>query len=920
MSQKSTKESESEDDEKAAVSSDDEEWFEKRSNMKQTGAAHAARMPATRPTAEQRRSKPAAASNSFSQVGAVYEEDLQDRADEKQEIQRRREEQEREQRELERAGAVARATERRKQAEETARLQREMAEQLVAMRKEQKANEEEEKRQQAIEKALAKEKADAARAEAQRIAAERAAAREEQLAKQKLEADRAFKEKERLETIKAEEVAREKERLQKVANRRRQIETSIFDSKVGEPIFDSSISYENPLPTLPPALWHRLFAYPEFTDQAAPEKPRYFEEEDSDLGSLGQYSVLVFSQSHPVFQAVPSAFSDIMAWVLTGCAHHQGSARNERTSNSGGETFPFCPFQVQALSNTVLVPPFETPLLLPPHPSDPRAEKTVVFAVKQADGTGSQPASVFADHLRSFMVRTRLTDVLSAETAAAVQAQDGGVALALDSCMAVVRSLGQMQADPSGQRTQKANEIGADQPLHLFTRLPAFHSYASSSMKTNGSDGEQQQAAPPQGAIPETITCVLKPHIFTHKACLAAVLQKIESEGLDLVGMRLLYVTVDKKAVRNSPRKGALILPAAGYETRVHPIVALAIRGQNAAERWANAVGPEDPKLALITDPMSLRAACADVCTKNDNLVSMSRPRLLYQDLTFFFGGRILLASDGITMAGPPTNLSSSVPRPRPCFCILPVAVEQTVLVLSPSVPPAMYGDILQLCASKGFSIAGMKRILASRTAACMDASVGTFAAFLGEFCSVAVDDSPCLIVVFSKESAVKHFTLLVPVINAFVRHGIADKGCTPAWATSTVADASSMQTLLANEFRHLPSETAFMESMAIKPQKFVGSQEIEDVAVLAVSSEAFQQLPALFAEIFGCETEQPKPGKREDTAALRFELVALKYLPSLTDAQAPVLESENQVCGLPLNSPHDVFDYSVCFRNRAPC
>ena len=91
-------------------------------------------------------------------------------------------------------------------------------------------------------------------------------------------------------------------------------------------------------------------------------------------------------------------------------------------------------------------------------------------------------------------------------------------------------------------------------------------------------------------------------------------------------------------------------------------------------------------------------------------------------------------------------------------------------------------------------------------------------------------------------------------------------------------------------------------------------------VAVFAVSSEAFQQLPALFAEIFGCETEQPKPGKREDTAALRFELVALKYLPSLTDAQAPVLESENQVCGLPLNSPHDVFDYSMCFRNRAPC
>eukprot|EP00976_Prorocentrum_cordatum_P058371 1172593-Prorocentrum_minimum.AAC.3 len=85
-------------------------------------------------------------------------------------------------------------------------------------------------------------------------------------------------------------------------------------------------------------------------------------------------------------------------------------------------------------------------------------------------------------------------------------------------------------------------------------------------------------------------------------AALAAVLTRAGEEGLDVAGLRLLWLS--------EPESHAL---AACSPLRPPPaggaVVAVALRGRGAVARWRAAVGPEEPAVARRTEPTSLKAS-----------------------------------------------------------------------------------------------------------------------------------------------------------------------------------------------------------------------------------------------------------------------------------------------------------------------
>jgi nucleoside diphosphate kinase len=176
------------------------------------------------------------------------------------------------------------------------------------------------------------------------------------------------------------------------------------------------------------------------------------------------------------------------------------------------------------------------------------------------------------------------------------------------------------------------------------------------------------------GGSSSAVVCVLKPHMFTERdggRGIARVFQRVRDEGLDLVGLRLVHLhrhqqTNLKKNAPDPTRRSQLLHEAfsahATQDTLV-ACVAFVVRGVDAVRRWADIVGPSDPALALLTDPLSLRASWRSKHAMQDtagsasssrssgssreeqlrwNMLSVSRPRHAVSDLVWWFGGRIL--------------------------------------------------------------------------------------------------------------------------------------------------------------------------------------------------------------------------------------------------------------------------------------
>jgi nucleoside diphosphate kinase len=332
---------------------------------------------------------------------------------------------------------------------------------------------------------------------------------------------------------------------------------------------------------------------------------------------------------------------------------------------------PKAPFYLKGLAYTVGLQPLDELSLLPLAPGAPAASKIFLMAVRRPTEMISC-TSAAATEVQAWMDTTLLSDL---------GCSGPGSDASVSSVVSIVK-----QALHSGAASE-----GYAEPLQLLLRTPSFHAHEHQPLQSH----EQAfgQAILPSvlsrcgEAKVETVPCILLPHIWNQREAMLAVLGAVHAAGLYLSGLRLIYMT------RSEIEACPCAIPkhtAVEGELRV---LALAIRGPQARMRWARELGPDDPALAKLTDPNSLRALWGVDREDCVALTHSMNPERSARDLAFWFGGRFSTPSLQSPCAG-------LVHQPH---------AQVAVAAFPPALPSSAVGRILSSFADFCLEIVGLR-------------------------------------------------------------------------------------------------------------------------------------------------------------------------------------------------------------------
>jgi hypothetical protein len=251
----------------------------------------------------------------------------------------------------------------------------------------------------------------------------------------------------------------------------------------------------------------------------------------------------------------------------------------------------------------------------------------------------------------------------------------------------------------------------------------------------------------PSADMQTTMSLIYK-QVFYDPRAVMAILTRVLQGGLSFCGLRLLYPTGEQIEIGGmqtidagtSPAVGGGSRPsAAGGQSVVGPVLAVALRGAGARTVWLDVVGPSDPVLARRTDPNSLcalyggdsREGCLIFCPRN--------PYRTASEIVRWFGGRV--PASGVLCIGEPASSTTAVARPpsggrtkkssgsgggggststdhletptagRPVSTLVATTQSDVFLALSPLVPSKCFGVVLCICQRRGFRLKGVRRL-----------------------------------------------------------------------------------------------------------------------------------------------------------------------------------------------------------------
>jgi len=250
-----------------------------------------------------------------------------------------------------------------------------------------------------------------------------------------------------------------------------------------------------------------------------------------------------------------------------------------------------------------------------------------------------------------------------------------------------------------------------------MAEMSALQTPASCWYHASGTDPKSQVASP--GNRPQTSVSLLPPSTFAVPKRLLGILERATAEQFDLVGLRLVYITLDDlqalggDTIADSPDEdtesrdsgsGEDILEAEGGAPpqKLLPILAIALRRASAIATWHAVVGPQDPTIARRTDPRSIRALYGK--ERNDVLLSCSRtPAQARFQLTVCFGRRFPLST------GTDADPSSLLAAPSVHYLATSPVQVVAVVVEASLVLPAV-GQWWSYFSGAGFIITGLGR------------------------------------------------------------------------------------------------------------------------------------------------------------------------------------------------------------------
>ncbi|OCT64336.1 dynein axonemal-associated protein 1 [Xenopus laevis] len=423
----------------------------------------------------------------------------------------------------------------------------------------------------------------------------------------------------------------------------------------------------------------------------------------------------------------------------------------------------------------------------------------------------------------------------------------------------------------------------------------------------------------PTDSETEVVSVIVFERMLSNPTAFHHTLHIIQTEGLDVCGVRLLY-----------PQANALhsyidTVPSSytGGDGQTLPVLALALRGTQAEHIWAEIAGPFDPQLARLTDQYSLNAMYG--FKRGEPIMHWARKsgRLL-QELSLWFGGRIPPSgSFNIGFQNPysrstqprSANLRSrsdsekdvtafhDTDRCRPPALLTASILGDVFLVVSPAVPSAAYGDVIDICLHRGFALYGLRRLrLSAKRSAMLSMSSTQVSIFCPNVPHSQTDAQPCrqprlhcFLLLLRKENAAHHTSgLIQALMNELAERGLLGAihakfsyicEVDPSFCFHVAPYTDNLLQSLGGSLHAMPDlSTVPMDMLSLRP--FASDPEDEQVVVLTMSGKHTLRRAGYFLQKILRPTLKT-PASNTGSVHDGFELLGLKWLPSLSRLQA---------------------------------
>lgn len=384
----------------------------------------------------------------------------------------------------------------------------------------------------------------------------------------------------------------------------------------------------------------------------------------------------------------------------------------------------------------------------------------------------------------------------------------------------------------------------------------------------------------------EVVLALVYQAMFHNPLATHHTLQLLFSSGVDVCGLRLTFPS--KELLANYA-----VLGTSGQRwVTQQPLLAMAIRGPYARALWQEITGPSDPMLARRTDPASINALH---CHSRERTLFHS-PRLaslVHLGLCVWFGGR--LPNNDHRMTAKVQGSSDSRDTASSPAMLCATVKADVFLLVSPVVPPCCYSYVLASCAKKGFQLMGLQRVQISNIRA---SSLGLNTEQMSTFCHASVmsiDEallepfSHCLVLLLRRENALRHSANLpTGLMNELALQGLVGllrtrlPGSVHLKSDLCFHAVPYMEELFNFLGHHMWTIPDF-SPVVLSKHRYPSCSEAEQIVILTLTGHIMEKGMSLLHKVL---RGNQSGGVGED----RFELLALKWLPTLSWQQAQEL------------------------------
>ncbi|XP_064651155.1 dynein axonemal assembly factor 8-like [Lineus longissimus] len=417
--------------------------------------------------------------------------------------------------------------------------------------------------------------------------------------------------------------------------------------------------------------------------------------------------------------------------------------------------------------------------------------------------------------------------------------------------------------------------------------------------------------------------------VFTDPTAMMGILNRVLQEGLDISGVRLTYPA---SSMMNTTPEGQGNTELEMLN-KIGPILAVGIRGACARTIWLDTIGPADPILARKTDPKSLCALFGGNSRDECLLFCPRNPGRIISELVLWFGGRV--PPSGVIDVGTPTTPRDrarsgspksrktkkvpfstdkkdlAVPSHRPPALLTAMTLSDVFMAISPLLPTQCLGLILVVCQRRGYQVRGIRRTkLTSKKANCLGLSGQQLTVFspasptsLSSFDDKSFDfDSPpgesrrpCTLLLLRKENAMHNSASLIEAfmvqmslrgVLGPIQHGTELK-LNSSHLFQAVSYSDGLLHSMGGDFTKTPDHEITPSPSYIAPALYT-NPEMEQVVTMALTGRHMMKTAGMFVAKLSNLVPYAKSGYNYSHEG--FEILGIKWLPSLSNNQAKVL------------------------------